>query len=130
MAGPSMTDEKLAERIDALAADLAEFRLDAERRSGAIETALSDIRGDMKELRGDLKWIKLIGGSIVALLIAFGAASGRVIWDASAVSTDVKYLQRDTSEARAEVKAQRERLDAMDKKLDLIISRTAPKPGG
>jgi hypothetical protein len=115
---PTATDEKIA-------GDLAAFRLEAEKRFGAIDTALSDIRGDLKGVRSDLGWIKLIGGFLVALLVAAGGWSGRVIWDAATIASDVRQQGQRLDKVER-------RLDGIDAKLDTLISRTAPapKPGG
>ena len=89
---PTETDVKLAE-------DLAEFRLESEKRFGSIDKDLSDIRSD-------LAWIKRIGAFIVAFMVAAVATSGRVIWDASALNTEVKQQGRLVEEVRSEVKQQ------------------------
>lgn len=128
------TTQSLDERIDGLADDLAGFRLEAEKRSGAIETALSDIRGDLKEfrtgIRTDLRWIKLIGGSIVTLLLGAGAFSGRVIWDAASIASDVRQQGQRIDKLEGRMDRVEKRLDGIDQKLDTLLNRTAPKESG
>jgi len=116
MAGPSATDERLAERIEALDKGLGEFRLAAEKRFGSIEATLADIRTD-------LGWIKRIGGALLALLLAAAVGSGRIIWDAATIDVQVK-------QQGARLDKVERRLDSIDGKLDTLISRTAPKAGG
>jgi hypothetical protein len=111
---PTATDEKLA-------ADLAGFRLEAEKRFGSIETALGGIRDD-------LVWIKRIGAFIAAFLVAGVGFSWRVIWDASALNSEVR--QQGTRLEKVETRLERveRRLDGIDGKLDTLIGRTAPAP--
>ena len=94
------TDEKLA-------ADLAAFR-------GEVARDISDVRADLAGFRGkaetDLRWIKGIGA---ALLLAAFSFAGWIIGDMATVKADVKQLG--------------DRLDRMEKKLDTLIERTAPK---
>jgi hypothetical protein len=106
---PTETDVKLAE-------DLADFRLETEKRFGSIEKALSGIQVQ-------LKFIQWIGAFFAGVLVAVVFGAGRVVWDAATISADVKQqgIRQEKLEGR---------MDAMDKKLDLIISRTAPKAGG
>lgn len=103
----------------------------------SLDERIDELSEDMKGLTksvndfgNDLKWIKRIGAFIAVSLAAALAGSGRVIWEASAINTEVKQQARLMEEMRSEVKEQGTRLDAMDRKLDTLISRTAPKSGG
>lgn len=110
---PTATDEKLAERIDDLSRSVADFRVEAAAKFSAIDTELGIIR----KLG---TW--LLGGvfGVVAALITGAATVG---WSASSVVSEVKH-QADRLD-RLE-----KRIDGLDQKLDTLISRTAPKPGG
>jgi hypothetical protein len=94
------TDERLA-------ADLASFRAEATRDISALRTDLAGFQGEVKS---DLKWINGIG---VALLLAAFSFAGWVIADMSTLKTEVRQ--------------QEARLDRIEKKLDTLIERTAPK---
>jgi hypothetical protein len=106
MAGASATDEKLAERIDELARTLTDFRVDAAGKFSSIETELRLIRKVGERVLG-----AMIAG--VGMMIVWAALAA---WYGSALNSRVEQHGQ--------------RLDAMDKKLDLIISRIAPKAAG
>jgi hypothetical protein len=108
---PTETDVKLAD-------DLADFRLETEKRFGAVEKSLGAIERD-------LKFVRWIGTFVAALLVAGVASSWRVIWDASAVNSKVEQQAQRIDRVE-------KRLDGIDAKLDTLISRTvlAPKAGG
>jgi hypothetical protein len=100
------TDEKLA-------ADLTAFRIEAAGKFSAIEA-------ELKVIRKLGTW--LLGGvfGLVAALITGAATIG---WSASAVNSEVKHQGQRIDQVE-------KRLDAMDQKLDLIISRIGPRAGG
>jgi hypothetical protein len=112
MAGPSAADVQLAERIDALAATLTAFRVEAAAKFAGIEAELALVRK-----LGD----RLLGASVagVGMMVIWAALAG---WYGSAIHSDVAQHGRrlDAIEAR---------LDKMDAKLDTLINRTAPKAG-
>jgi hypothetical protein len=101
-----------------LANDLAEFRLETEKRFGSVEKGLAAIDRD-------LKFIRWIGVFFAGVLVAVVFGAGRVIWDASALHSKVEQQGQRLEKVEG-------RLDAMDRKLDTLLSRTAPapKPGG
>jgi hypothetical protein len=104
---PTATDEKLA-------TDLTDFRIEVEKRFGAVDTTIEGFRAEVKT---DLRWIKGIGAAL--LLAAFGFA-GWILRDMSSLASDVKQhgARLDKIEGR---------LDGMAKQLDTLIERTAPK---
>jgi outer membrane murein-binding lipoprotein Lpp len=110
----------------------------------SLDERIDDLSGDVKDLSrrvgdfdNDLKWLKRIGTFIAALLVAAGAGSGRVIWDAATISADVKQQGRALDALASEVKHQgdrlekvEKRLDGIDDKLDTLIRRGEPKAKG
>lgn len=126
---PTDVDLKLAE-------DLADFRVDAEKRFASVDRSFGDLRSDLAGIRSDLVWVKRIGGFVLALLLAAGAGTARVIWEASAVIVEVRQHGRALDELRADVRQQGSRLervegrlDRIEAKLDRLIEATGPRPG-
>jgi tetrahydromethanopterin S-methyltransferase subunit G len=105
-----------------VSADLADFRVEVSERFGQVESKLAGIEKELGIIRKLGTW--LLGGvfGLVAALITGAATIG---WSASAVNSEVKHQGQRIDQVE-------KRLDAMDQKLDLIISRTtpAPKAGG
>jgi hypothetical protein len=95
------TTRSLDERIDALSKDM------------------KDLTDSFRDARGDLAWIKRIGAFLVAFLVAAGSGSGRIIWDASAISTGVKHQGQRLDKLDS-------RLDSVEKKLDMLLAHAAP----
>lgn len=120
---PTDADLKLAE-------DLADFRLETERRFGSVERTLGDLRADVKEFRAgiesELRWIKRIGGVLVGLVLAVALGSGRVIWDAATVASDVRQHGRRLDQLEGRLDRVEKRLDGIDAKLDVLIRRGEP----
>jgi hypothetical protein len=131
---PTDTHIKIAET-------LAEFRVESERRFGAIETTLSDIRGDLKVLRSDLQWFKGIGrvvaGSALAVAVVIGTGRDRF----GRVESAVGELEKGAAESRSEARDRFEkiegrmervekRLDGIDAKLDVLVRRGEAKAKG
>lgn len=110
---PTDTDIRLGERIDGLASNLSEFRVEAAGKFAAIETELAIIR----KLGA---W--LLGGvfGLVAALITGAATVG---WSASAVVARVN--QQDARIDRVE-----RRLEGIEGKLDVLVRRGEPKAKG
>ncbi len=127
------TTHSLDERIDALAEDMKE------------------LTRSVRDFGNDLLWIKRIGAFVAALLVAAGIGSGRLIWDASALNSDVKQqggrlekiegrldgidgrldrVERRLDRVEGRLDGIDGRLDAIGKQLDTLLSRTAPKPAG
>lgn len=96
---PTDIDVKLAE-------DLAEFRLEVEKRFGSIEKDLGEFRTEVRTQLGFIKWLGVFFASVLVALVA-GAVN--VAWNASALNSDVKQMAR---------------------QLDAIVRQTAPKAGG
>jgi hypothetical protein len=105
MAGP--TTEVVAEDLKELTRTVATLRAD-----------FGELRG---EIRNDLRWIKGIG---VALLLTAFSFAGWAIADLATLKAEVRQqaTRLDKLEARTDA-----RFDALDKKLDTLIERTAPK---
>lgn len=131
---PTATDEKLAERIDGISHALADLRLEAEKRFGSIEKGLGDIRTDLAGFRSgvesELRWIKRVGGALAGLVLAVALGSGRVIWDAATVVSEVRQQGGRIEGLEGRMDRVEKRLDGIDGKLDTLLSRTAPRPGG
>lgn len=117
---PTEIDLKLAE-------DLAEFRLESEKRFGDMEKSIATIHGELREFRAEvgvqLGIAKWLGVFFASILVAVVVGAGRVVWDAATINAEVQHQG-------ARIEKVEKRLDAMDQKLDTLISRTAPKPGG
>ena len=113
------TTQSLDERIDGLADEMKE------------------VAKSVRDFGNDLVWIKRIGAFIAAFLLAAVAASGRLIWDASALNSEVKQQGSRLEKFEGRLDRVEKRLDGIDgrldgvaKQLDTLISRTAPKAGG
>jgi hypothetical protein len=100
---PTATDERLAEGIQELTKTLTDFRVEVTGKLGSFQGSVTS----------DLRWIKWIGASVLATAIA---GSVWVIREITTVKDDVRQHEA--------------RLNAIDQKLDILISRTAPKTGG
>lgn len=114
---PTETDVKLA-------ADLADFRVETERRFGTLEKELAGFRSSVE---AELRIIRKLGDRLLGVAVAIigtmivGAAT--VAWAASAVVSDVRHQGERIDKIDA-------RLDAMGKQLDALLSRSATKTGG
>lgn len=130
---PGISTEYLAEQIEASNERLTKAIEDLTRKveEGQKEFVAFrlDVTKSVHDFGNDLKWVKRIGAFVATLLVAAIFGAGRVIWDASAVNAEVKQQGKVLEEVRSEVKQQGARLDAMDRKLDTLLSRTAPKMG-
>ena len=135
---PTETDVKLA-------ADLADFRVEVERRFGQVTQQLSELREDFAGFRGavqtELGFIRKLGDRFLGIGVAIvgtmilGAAS--IAWAASTVVSDVRHHGEriDKVEAQLETTGKRidridDRLETMGKQLETLLSRTASKNGG
>jgi hypothetical protein len=96
---PTDIDVKLAE-------DLADFRLEVEKRFGSIEKELGEFRTEVRTQLGFIKWLGVFFAGVLLMLVG-GAVN--VAWNASALNSDVKQMAR---------------------QLDTIVRQTAPKAGG
>jgi hypothetical protein len=113
---PTDIDVKLAE-------DLAEFRLETEKRFGGVEKTLASIETQL----GFIKWI---GGFFAGVLVLLVTSLIGVAWNAGTVVSEVRNQAGRIGELKSEVKTQGARLDGIDAKLDILIRRAEPKPGG
>ena len=79
---------------------------------------MAEFRGTVKN---DLRWIKGIGAPL--LLAAFGFAGG-ILWNMATLTSEVKQhvARLDKIETKMET-----RFDGIEKKLDSLIERAAPK---
>jgi hypothetical protein len=112
MAGPSATDEKLAERIDGLAGTLTDFRVEVAGKLAGIEV-------ELRVIRNLGRW--LLGG-VFGLVAAILTGSFAVGWAASSMTSKAEQqgVRLDKLEGR---------LDGIERKLDTLIGRAAPKGG-
>lgn len=78
------TDEKIA-------ADLTDFRVDAEKRFGSVEKTIEGFRGEVKT---DLRWIKGIGAALILAALSFG---GWIIAEIYTVRTQLDTLIKQTA---------------------------------
>jgi DNA repair exonuclease SbcCD ATPase subunit len=202
---PTATDEKLGEQIHGVAESLVGFRLEMAERFAAFEKTLEGVlsgfrletaerfgslektfEGFRNKVETHLQFIKWLGVFFAGILVAVVVGSGRVVWDAATVSSDVKQQGRVLETLASEVKQQGRvletlgsevkqqgrvletlisqvkqqgtrleqqgrvletlgsefkqqgtrldkvegRLDAVQKQLEILISRSAPKVGG
>jgi predicted RND superfamily exporter protein len=119
---PTETDVKLAE-------DLADFRVEVERRFGALETTVAGFRSGVEtELRIIRKLGTWILGAALGIVAAMVTGAATVAWSASAVVADVKHQGERIDKLEGRMERVEKRLDGMDAKLDTLISRTAPTP--
>ena len=104
---PTATDEKLG-------ADLADFRVEVEKRFGSVE---KDIEGFRKEVKTDLRWIKAIG---VGLLLTAFSFAGWVISDMATLKAEVRQQGGRLDEMKKQLEQQGGRLDKIEKLGDKI----------
>jgi hypothetical protein len=106
-----------------LAADLADSRVETERRFGALEKELAGFRSSVET---ELGLIRKLGDRLLGVAVGIigtmivGAAT--VAWAASAVVADVRHQGERIDKVDT-------RLDAMGKQLETLLNRTAPKSG-
>lgn len=120
MAGPSATDQQLAERIDGLSRAVTDFRLEVAGRFGRVEKELGSIEKELGIIRNLGRW--LLAGVFGAVVTLIGGA-WTVGWSASAMVSraDQQGARLDRLEGR---------MDRIDAKLDTLIGRATPKPAG
>jgi hypothetical protein len=117
---PTDIDVKLAE-------DLADFRLETEKRFGSIEKELGEFRAEVRTQLGFIKWI---GGFFAGVLVLLVTSLIGVAWNAGTVVSEVRNQAGRIGELKAEAKAQGARLDGIDAKLDILIRRAESKAKG
>src|SRR5437016_7497435 len=103
---PTPADQQLAEDIHEVAEHLAGFRVEVAERFGVVNTGL-------KEIQGDLRWIKWIGGFFATALMALIAGAVTVSWNASALNSEVKHQGGRLEALNSELKHQGGRLEAL-----------------
>lgn len=127
---PTETDVKLT-------ADLADFRVETERRFGTLEKELAGFRSSVET---ELGLIRKLGDRLLGVAVGIigtmivGAAT--VAWAASAVVADVRHQGERIDKVEAQLDAMGKRtdridarLDAMGKQLETLLDRTVPKSG-
>jgi hypothetical protein len=121
---PTETDVKLA-------TDLADFRVDMERRFGAVEKELAAFRSGVETELGIIRklgtWLR---GGVFGAVGTMIIGSATIAWSASAVNSKVEQQGARLDRFEGRLDRVEKRLDGIDQKLDTLISRTAPKPGG
>jgi hypothetical protein len=131
---PTEIDVKLAE-------DLADFRLEVEKRFGTLERELGEFRGDFREFRGEIRtqlaFIKWAGMFFAGVLVILVTSLVNVAWNAGSVVSEVRTQGRALEALATEVKSQgariekvEKRLDGIDAKLDILVHRGEPKAKG
>ena len=128
---PTETDVKHA-------VDLADFRVEVERRFGSIEKELAGVRSSVQT---ELTMIRKLGDRLLGVAVGIigttivGAAT--VAWAASAVVSDVRYRGQRIEKVEARFDAMDKRIDQIDARLDRVgkhletlLNRTSPKAGG
>jgi hypothetical protein len=120
-----------------------------------VSKGLVDLRTEFVVFREridtHLAYIKWIGVFIAGLLVAVVGGSGRVVWEASALHSELKQQGTRIEKVESEVKQQGTRVERVEKRLDgvegrlgsvegrldgiakeleILIRRTEPKPGG
>ncbi len=88
---PTAADEKLGEQIHEVAESLAGFRLEMAERFGTLEKTFEGFRNKVET---HLQFSKWLGVFFAGILVAVVVGSGRVVWDAATVSSDVKQQGR------------------------------------
>ncbi len=116
---PTATDEKLGEQIHEVAENLAGFRLEMAERFGALETTLEGFRSKVDT---HLQFIKWIGVFFAGILVAVVVGSGRVVWDAATVSSEMKQQGRVLETLASDVKQQGTRLEQQGRVLETLAS--------
>jgi hypothetical protein len=106
---PTEIDVKLAE-------DLADFRVDVEKRFGSVGQVLAGVERE-------LKFIRWIGTFFAGVLFVLVTGVVTVAWNASAVVSEVRYQRERLEEVRTDVRQQ-------GKALEELLRRTAPKAEG
>ena len=122
---PTATDEKLGEQIHEVAENLSGFRLEMAERFAALEKTLEGFlsgfrletaerfgalektfEGFRNKVETHLQFIKWLGVFFAGILVAVVVGSGRVVWDAATVSSEVKQQGRVLETLASEVKQQ------------------------
>ena len=105
---------------DLMAGDLKrleESSLRVAARMDGLEAGIRDLREGFAGFRGRvdayLGFMKWLGVFVAGILVAVVAGTGRVVWDASAVNTEMKHQGVQFDAMSTEVKQQGTRLDAM-----------------
>ena len=121
---PTATDEKLAEKIQGVADNLAEFRVEVAERFGVVE---KDMAGFRSAVETELRIIRKLGtwllGGVFGLIAALITGAATFAWSASAVVAEVKQLGQRLDKIES-------RLEAVQTPLDTPVIRPAPKAGG
>ena len=89
---PTATDEKLAEKIQGVAQDLADFRVEVAERFGTLERDISGFRSGVET---ELRIIRKLGtwllGGVFGLIAALITGAATIGWSASEVVAEVKH---------------------------------------
>jgi outer membrane murein-binding lipoprotein Lpp len=80
----------------------------------------ADFRGSVKTELAAIPWLGVFFASI---LVAVVVGAGHVVWDASAVTSDVKQLSKDSAALASEVKQLSKDSAAMTSKVDQLSSQ-------
>lgn len=125
-----------------IAGDLANFRVEAERRFGQLGHQLAEVREELAGFRGatttELGLIRKLGDRLLAT--AFGAigtmiiGSATIAWAASAVVADVKHQGERIDRIEGTLDQMTKRMDrvqagleSLERKLQILVDRGEPK---
>jgi hypothetical protein len=114
------TTRSLEDRIDQVAANLSDFRIEAAGKFAAIET-------ELRIVRRLGTW--LLGG-VLGLVAALITGAATVGWSASAVISDVRQQALRIDQIEGRIDRVEKRLDGIHSKLDVLVRRGEPKAKG
>jgi hypothetical protein len=121
---PTATDEKLAEKIQGVAENLASFRVEVAERFGVVEKDIAVFRSAVET---ELRIIRKLGtwllGGVFGLIAALITGAATIGWSASAVVAEVEQQGQCLDKIES-------RLEVVPKPLDTPVIRPAPKAGG
>src|SRR5437016_4354646 len=123
--GPRTRD--VADEVRELAQEVRDL---GRRMTDGMAEMRTDLAGFRSGVESELKWIKRIGGTLAALVLAVVLGSSRVIWDAATIAADVRQHGNRLEKVEKRLDGLEGRLDGVAKQLDVLIRRTEPKAGG
>jgi hypothetical protein len=115
----------MTEGLADVRADLAAFRVEVAEKFGQLG---SDLRTDLGKFQGgverDLRWIKGIGASVLAAVVA---GSTWVIRDSATLTAEARNQGTRLEKVEKRLDSFAEKIDT---RLDALLRRGEPKPGG
>jgi hypothetical protein len=128
---PTETDVKLA-------ADIADLRVQMERRFGEVERRFGAVGEQLAAIQAELGLIRKLGdrlfGTAIGIIGTMIIGAATVAWAAPAVVSDVRHQGGRIDKVETQVEANGKRLDkvetrleTMGKQLETLLERSAPK---